>query len=84
MTLARVEGDVVHLRIDAAGAVGAAPALSIERLLARVLQDAAPEIDHVAVEGARRPDAGLVQIDLGRRAQPGGATAQPTTKAAAP
>jgi hypothetical protein len=71
VALVRVEGDVVHLRIDGSSPVGVSPALSAERLLARVLQDAAPEINHVELEGARRPTAGLVQIDLsrGRQAQ---------------
>jgi hypothetical protein len=76
VTFVRVEGDAVHLRVDAAGAVGAAPALSAERLLAGVLRDVAPEIAHVHLEGARRPTAGLVQIDL-RRGRDAGKAAAP-------
>jgi Fe-S cluster biogenesis protein NfuA len=66
-----VEGAVVQLRLQGASAVGAASVLSAERLVARVLQDAAPEIGRVDIQGLRRPaaasaEAPLLQIDLGR------------------
>jgi hypothetical protein len=79
VTVVRVADDVVHLRIAGSAPVGATSALSVERLLARVLQDAAPEISHVELEGARRPNAGLVQIDLAR-----GRGAAAAAKASAP
>jgi Fe-S cluster biogenesis protein NfuA len=68
--LVGVEGQVVHLQLRATSAVAAASVLSAERLVARVLQDAAPEIRRVDIEGLRRPTAppseALLQIDLSR------------------
>ena len=66
-----VEGEVVQLRLQGASAVGASSVLSAERLVARVLQDAAPEIGRVDIQGLRRPAAApaqapLLQIDLSR------------------
>jgi Fe-S cluster biogenesis protein NfuA len=68
--LVGVEGEVVHLQLRAASAVAAASALSAERLVASALQDAAPEIRRVEIQGLRRPPGSAgeaqLQIDLGR------------------
>jgi hypothetical protein len=65
------EGDgVARLRQTSLGASRLSPA-QLERALARLFEDVAPEVTRVELEGARRSDPSLVQIDLTRGLQRG-------------
>jgi hypothetical protein len=65
-----VQGEAVVVKLAGQSPVAASTLLSVERLFARALQDVAPEITRVDIQGLRRPAApagpALVQIDLAR------------------
>jgi hypothetical protein len=60
----RADG-VARLRQTSLGASRLSP-VQLERALMRLLEDVAPEVTRVELEGARRSDPSLVQIDLTR------------------